>query len=172
MMSAAIYLACRKKGSATTLKDTAEVANISTKELGRCVRIFLHNININKNSPNPVALIDRLGENLDLTMYTRKIAIDILNEAKEKKLTAGKIPMSLAAAAIYIASIQTGERRTQQQISIPARTTPVTIRNRFKELAKGLGLESFEVKRGAAAKPVFINNPTEWVRKKRNAVQA
>jgi transcription initiation factor TFIIB len=169
MMSAAIYLACRKKGSAITLKDTSEVANITTKELGRCVRIFLHNININKNSPDPITLVNRLGENLGLTMYTRKIAIDLLTEAREKRLTAGKIPMSLAAAAIYIASIQTGERRTQQQIAIPARTTPVTIRNRFKELARGLGLEKFEVKRGAAAKPVVIENPTEWVRRKRKS---
>lgn len=168
MISAAIYLACRKKNAAITLKDTAEVANITTKELGRCVRIFLQNINVSSTSPDPVTLVNRLGENLGLTMYTRKVAIDILTEAREKKLTMGKIPMSLAAAAIYIASIQTGERRTQQQIATPARTTPVTIRNRFKELAKGLGLERFEVKRGAAAKPVIIENPTKWVRKKRH----
>lgn len=168
MMSAAIYLACRKKNSAITLKDTAEVANISTKELGRCIRIFLQNININNTSPDPVSLVNRLGEDLGLTMYTRKAAIDILSEAKERRLTMGKIPMSLAAAAIYIASVQTGERRTQQQIAIPARTTPVTIRNRFKELAKGLGLNNFEVKRGAAAKPVVIKNPASWVLKQRN----
>ena len=169
MMSAAIYLACRKKGTAITLKDTSEVANITSKELGRCIRIFLQNINMNKTATDPVTLVNRLGENLGLTMYTRKIAIDILVEAREKKLTIGKIPMSLAAAAIYIASIQTGERRTQQQIAVPARTTPVTIRNRFKELARGLGMEKFEVKRGAAAKPVVIKDPTAWVRKKRSS---
>ncbi len=167
MMSAATYLACRKKNAAITLKDMAEVSNITTKELGRCIRIFLQNININKFSPDPVKLISRLSEHLGLTMYTRKVAIDILTEARDKGLTMGKIPMSLAAAAIYIASIQTGERRTQQQIATPARTTPVTIRNRFKELAKGLGLSNFEVKRGAAAKPVIIQNPTKWVRKQR-----
>ncbi len=172
MMSAATYLACRKKGSAVTLKDMAEVANITSKELGRCIRTFLKHININNNTPDPIALINRLGENLGLTMYTRKVAIDILNEAQEKRLTTGKIPMSLAAAAIYIASIQTGERRTQQQIAVPARTTPVTIRNRFKELAKGLGLENFEVKRGAAAKPVIIENPTKWVRQQRRAASS
>ncbi|NHJ00806.1 MAG: transcription initiation factor IIB [Candidatus Heimdallarchaeota archaeon] len=172
MMSAATYLACRKKGTAITLKDMAEVATISSKELGRCIRTFLKHINVNSNTPDPITLINRLGENLGLTMYTRKVAIDILSEAREKRLTTGKIPMSLAAAAIYIASIQTGERRTQQQIAVPARTTPVTIRNRFKELAKGLGLENFEVKRGAAAKPVVIKNPTSWVRQQRQAASS
>jgi len=168
MTSAATYLACRKKNAAITLKDTAEVANITTKELGRCIRIFLQNIIINNTSPDPVSLVNRLAENLGITMYTRKMAIDILVEARERRLTTGKIPMSLAAAAIYIASIQTGERRTQQQIAVPARTTPVTIRNRFKELTNGLGLENFEVKRGAAAKPVVIKNPENWVMKQRN----
>lgn len=168
MMSASIYLACRKKGSAITLKDTAEVANITAKELGRCIRIYLQNIKVSTSVTDPVTLVNRLAENLGLTMHTRKKAIDLLVEAKQKKLTIGKIPMSLAAAAVYIASIQTGERRTQQQIAIPARTTPVTIRNRFKELAKGLGLEHFEVKRGAAAKPVIIENPTQWVREQRS----
>ncbi len=172
MMSAAIYLACRKKSAVITLKDTAEIANITTKELGRCIRIFLQNINVSNSSTDPITLVNRLGENLGLTMYTRKIAIDLLEEAKERKLTIGKIPMSLAAAAIYIASIQTGERRTQQQIAIPARTTPVTIRNRFKELAKGLGLNHFEVKRGAAAKPVIIENPTQWVRTQRRKAKS
>ncbi|MHA2307619.1 MAG: transcription initiation factor IIB [Candidatus Hodarchaeales archaeon] len=159
MMSASIAV--------VTLKDTAEVANITTKELGRCIRIFLQNIKVSSTLTDPITLINRLGENLGLTMHTRKVAIDLLVEAKEKKLTIGKIPMSLAAAAVYIASIQTGERRTQQQIAIPARTTPVTIRNRFKELAKGLELNHFEVKRGAAAKPVIIENPTQWVREQR-----
>jgi transcription initiation factor TFIIB len=168
MMSGAIYLACRRKGAAITLKDIAEVSNITTKELGRCVRILLQHININRSSPDPIVLINRLGENLGLTMFTRRRAIDILTAARKKRLTTGKIPMSLAAAAIYIASIQTGERRTQQQIAVPARTTPVTIRNRFKELARGLGLENFEVKRGAAAKPVVVKDPAVWVREQRN----
>ena len=64
MMSAAIYLACRKKNAAVTLKDTAEIANISTKELGRCIRIFLQNIKVTSALPDPVKLVNRLGENL------------------------------------------------------------------------------------------------------------
>jgi transcription initiation factor TFIIB len=59
MMSGAIYLACRRKGAAITLKDIAEVSNITTKELGRCVRILLQHININRSSPDPIVLINR-----------------------------------------------------------------------------------------------------------------
>ena len=167
MMSAATYLACRKKKVAILLKDIAEVANITTKDLGKSIRVYLQNIKINKTVSDPVTLIHRLGESLGLTMFTRKVAIDILNLARKKRLTIGKSPMSLAAAAIYIASVQTGEKRTQQQIAMSAQTTPVTIRNRFKELIKELGLKQFNVKRGAGAKAVIIRNPAKWVRKQK-----
>ena len=44
----------------------------------------------------------------------------------------------MAAAASYIASILTGERRTQREVAEIAQVTEVTIRNRYKELAERL----------------------------------
>ena len=75
-------------------------------------------------------------------MRARRQAVQILNIARIKGATVGKNPMSLAAAALYIATIQTGERRTQQEIATAAKITPVTIRNRFKELVKIIDAES------------------------------
>jgi Transcription initiation factor IIB (TFIIB) len=50
-------------------------------------------------------------------------------------------PEGVAAASIYIASIIGGERRTQQEIGEVAGVTEVTIRNRYKEIAKEFGFE-------------------------------
>jgi len=47
----------------------------------------------------------------------------------------------VAAAAIYVASILLGERRTQREVAEVAGVTEVTIRNRYKELAEKLGIE-------------------------------
>ena len=167
MISGAIYLACRKKNYPITLKEIADVADISTKDLGRNVRIFLQNMNIQTINHDPTILVNKLGEKLGLTMYTQRIAIEILQEAKEKHATIGKVPMSLAASAIYIASLKTGERRTQQQISNSSGITPVTIRNRVRNLVEVLAISDFKVKRGAGAKPVVIKNPPQWVRHQR-----
>ncbi|MHA2334834.1 MAG: transcription initiation factor IIB [Candidatus Hodarchaeales archaeon] len=138
MVTAALYIACRKRGIPITLKDIAEVANVSAKELGRCVRIILRDLSIKAKPSDHNALIHRLGGGLKLSMLTRNKAVKIMNEAKKRGLTIGKNPMSIAAAALYIAAIRTGERRTQQEIAKEAKTTPVTIRNRFKELYKVL----------------------------------
>ena len=77
-------------------------------------------------------------------MYKRQVqakGIEILRQAAEKELTSGRGPTGVAAAAIYIASILCGDRRTQREVADVAGVTEVTIRNRYKELAEELDIE-------------------------------
>ena len=60
--------------------------------------------------------------------------------AKELRLTSGRGPAGIAAAVCYIASILTGNRRTQSEVAEIAQVTEVTIRNRYKELVERLQL--------------------------------
>jgi len=60
--------------------------------------------------------------------------------AKRKGITTGKDPTGLAAAALYIAGMGEGERRTQREIAEAATVTEVTVRNRYKELTTKLDL--------------------------------
>ncbi|MHA1994819.1 MAG: transcription initiation factor IIB [Candidatus Hodarchaeales archaeon] len=159
MIAASLYLACRKTKIPLTLKDVSINANVSAKELGRCVRTIIQHLRTKPDSGRHEALIHRLGEELSLSMPTRMIAVKIAIKTRECGITVGKNPMSIAAACLYIAGVKTGERRTQQQIARAAKTTPVTIRNRFKEIVRILGMDDIEVKRGAAAIPVFIEDP-------------
>ena len=165
VISACLYLACRHAKVPVTLKDVAVHANVNPKDLGRCVRILITELDVTTQPSDFVGLIYRLGESLNVTMATRKIAVDIIDEARDRGVTVGKNPMSMAAAALYIAGVRSGERRTQQQIAKVARTTPVTIRNRFKELVRALRMENLEVKRGAAAVPVYASDPRQFEQK-------
>ncbi len=67
-----------------------------------------------------------------------EIAHKTISVAKENKLTSGRGPTGIAAAASYIASVLTGERKTQREIAEIAQVTEVTIRNRYKELINRL----------------------------------
>ena len=137
------------------------MTRIGQKELGRSVRVLIGELGIRANQTDPKAVVQRLGTGLDLSMLTQKKAVEIINQAIKRNVTIGKNPVSIAAAALYIACVQTGERRTQLQIAESANTTPVTIRNRFKELKKHLNLENLKVKRGAAAIPVYWSSYQE-----------
>ncbi|MHA1227144.1 MAG: transcription initiation factor IIB [Candidatus Hodarchaeales archaeon] len=156
MIAASLYLACRKKKLPQTLKDIASVSNISSKELGRCIRIILQKLDLKVSPSDYAALVHRLGISLRVTMKARRQAVKILNLARAKGATVGKNPMSLAAAALYISTIQTGERRTQQEIANIARITPVTIRNRFKELIKILDEEAKKNGKNGSFRAIII----------------
>ena len=64
--------------------------------------------------------------------------IEIIEKAMEKGLTSGRGPTGVAAAALYIASVLLGERKTQRDVADIAGVTEVTIRNRYKELTEQL----------------------------------
>jgi transcription initiation factor TFIIB len=74
-------------------------------------------------------------------MPTQQRAIRIINEAKRKGIVAGKDPMGLAAAALYVACVLEGEKKTQKEIAEVANVTEVTVRNRYKGLKEALKLD-------------------------------
>ncbi|MEM1556231.1 MAG: hypothetical protein QXY57_02425, partial [Candidatus Bathyarchaeia archaeon] len=80
--------------------------------------------------------ISKFSNQLALQGKVEEIANRILWVASELRLTSGKGPMGIAAAASYIASVLLGEKRTQREIAEVANVTEVTIRNRYKELTE------------------------------------
>ncbi len=144
MIAASLYIACRQKEVPQTLRDLASVSNVDLKELGRCVRILISELKLRPTPREFDPLVYRLGDQLKISMSAKRQACEIIERAREKGVTIGKNPMSVAAAAIYISTIRTGERRTQEQIAKVAKTTPVTIRSRFKEIIRALNLEDLE----------------------------
>jgi transcription initiation factor TFIIB len=75
-------------------------------------------------------------------MKTQRRAIEVINMAKEKGIVAGKDPMGLAAAAIYVACVLEGEKKTQKEIAEVANVTEVTVRNRYKGLKEALSINA------------------------------
>lgn len=138
MIAATVYAASRIRHVPRTLDEVADQSRVNRKELGRCYRLLIRELNVSIPPVNPIDYLSRFGAELKLSGACQKKAAEILEKAKEKGLTAGKDPTGLAAAAIYIAGIQEGERRTQREIAETARVTEVTVRNRYKELVRQL----------------------------------
>ncbi|MGC8609713.1 MAG: transcription initiation factor IIB, partial [Thermoplasmata archaeon] len=97
-------------------------------------------LKLNIMPSKPEDYISRFCSKLKLSMDTRSRSMEILKQAENTGLTSGKGPTGVAAAAIYIASLMTGERRTQRAVAEVAGVTEVTIRNRYKELTEKLSL--------------------------------
>jgi transcription initiation factor TFIIB len=136
--SAAIYLACRQCKLARTLEEVAQASNISKKEVGRSYRFLVKELDYFIPPLKPSQYITKFSNQLTMQGKVEEIAHKILGTARDLKLTSGRGPTGIAAAASYIASVLTGERKTQREIAEIAQVTEVTIRNRYKELVERL----------------------------------
>ena len=139
--SAAIYVACRQCGLARTLEEIAQASNINKKEVGRSSRFLIKELNYFIPPLKPSQYITKFSNQLTMQGKVEEIAHKILSTARDLKLTSGRGPTGIAAAASYIASVLTGERKTQREIAEIAQVTEVTIRNRYKELVERLMFE-------------------------------
>ena len=68
-------------------------------------------------------------------------AVKILDEAGQYDVTSGKGPIGVASAALYIAAVLEGEKKTQREVADAIGVTEVTIRNRYKEIIEKLGIK-------------------------------
>ncbi len=141
VMAAAVYAACREMRLPRTLDEIALYTRAGRKDVARCYRLLLREAAIKVPLPNASDFVPRIGSLLRLSGSTIKRAMEIIEQARNAGLTAGKDPAGLAAAAIYIAAIQNGEMRTQKEVARAAKVTEVTVRNRYKELVKKLGIK-------------------------------
>ncbi len=144
MLIASIYLSCRLNNIPKTLDDFVEFALVDKKKIARCYRLILIELKINIQVSSPINFIPRFCAELNLSGRTQNRAAELLKLAKKYHITAGKAPTGLAGAALYVAAIQEGERRTQREISLAAGVTEATIRNRYKELVNHMRYESID----------------------------
>jgi transcription initiation factor TFIIB len=140
VVAASIYLACRIHRIPRRLDEVVAEAKTNRKRLGQAVRLVISRVNVNVPLASAKDLIPRLSSDLGLEGKTMRKATEIVKNAKQQRITIGKDPGGIAGAALYIAGIIEDDRRTQREIAKVSRVTEVTIRNRYKELVRSLGI--------------------------------
>jgi transcription initiation factor TFIIB len=141
VVAGSLYAACRSHDVPRTLDELSEASGIEKKEIGRTYRFITRELGIKIMPSNPADYIARFASSLRLSAETQSKAIEILEMAQKSELTSGRGPTGIAAAALYVAALMHGEKRTQREVADVAGVTEVTIRNRYKELLEELDLE-------------------------------
>ncbi len=139
--AASLYAACRITQTPRTLNEIADQSPIKKKDIARCYRLMLREMELQMPRPDAQLRVPKIAAKVGVGEKTQQTAVEILREAAKQKTTAGKDPMGLAAAALYIACVMNDEKRTQKSIADAAGVTEVTIRNRYKGLKEALDLD-------------------------------
>jgi transcription initiation factor TFIIB len=142
MIVSSLYAACRETEIPRTLKDFAIASNVKRKDISRCYRLLHKELDLKMPVVDSIQCIAKISSTLKITEKTKRYAVKILKETQERKESAGKDPMGLAAAALYLSCVKNGMPVTQRDLAEAAGVTEVTIRNRYKSLKEAKILES------------------------------
>jgi len=141
VIAALTYAVSREFDSPRTLDEISEASGVEKREIGRTYRYIARELNVRILPADPLTFIPRFCSMLGLSDRVQAKSAEILKKAKKYEITSGKGPTGVAAAAIYVACVLQGEKRTQREVADIVGVTEVTIRNRYKELIEKLGIE-------------------------------
>ena len=133
-VAAAVLLACRKYGTATTISDVAAAAGMDKLTLGRTYRKLYGVVGADLPIPNPAPFITKIGEEAGVSEAAKLGAHAILASLDSQEI-AGKDPNGLAAGVLYLSCVQRGEMVLRRDIAEAAGVSETTISSRYNDLA-------------------------------------
>ena len=134
----AIYIASRRFNLPRSLNEICKLTGANKREVGKTYRFIARSLGVRLLPSGPAEYIPKFANKLGFNSSTQTKAVEILKKAQNIELTSGRGPIGLAAASLYVASLMTGEKRTQREIADVVGVTEVTIRNRYKEIIERL----------------------------------
>jgi len=144
--SACLYIACRQEGVPRTFKEICAISRVSKKEIGRCFKLTLKALATSVDLITTADFMSRFCANLVLPNSVQRAATHIARKAVELDIVPGRSPISVAAAAIYMASQASDNKKTHKEIGDIAGVAEATIRQSYKLMyghAKALFPEDF-----------------------------
>ncbi|KAL2651245.1 hypothetical protein R1flu_019373 [Riccia fluitans] len=140
LATAAIVQAMREAGEPRTLQEVAQAASIPQKEIGRHMKLLSDALKLSQpmNSNSISVHMPRFCSILQLNQSTQKLATHIGEVVLDKSFCTRRNPVSISAAAIYLACHLEDKRKTQTEICKATGLTEVTLRKVYKELMENL----------------------------------
>ena len=115
--AACLYIACRQEGVPRTFKEIVAVSTVSKKEIGRCFKLILKAHDTSVELITTGDFMSRFCGTLSLPRNVQRAATTIAKKAVDLDIVPGRSPISVAAAAIYMASQASDDKRTQREIA-------------------------------------------------------
>lgn len=136
LIAASVYLACREAEIPKTLDEISKASNVERKRISRDYRLLSRTFCSTLPVTDPVRCVTKIANIVGVSEPKKRRAIGFVNTLMEVGVSAGKSPLGLAAATIYLICKNTDEEKTQVALAQAAGITEVTIRNRCVELAR------------------------------------
>jgi transcription initiation factor TFIIB len=139
IVAATIYIACKDAGILFPINQIENlVENCNRKNVVHYYKLLLRQMKMSVGVPEPSQNVSKIAVRARLSGKTERRALEILSKVRGEPILSGKKPVSLAAAALYLAALQIGEYTTQLRIAIASELTTITIRKVCLEIDQTL----------------------------------
>ncbi|MBD3253856.1 MAG: transcription initiation factor IIB [Candidatus Lokiarchaeota archaeon] len=141
MVAACLYFSCRNKRVPRTFQEIMEEAAGSAKNIRQCYRTIIKELKLKVPNTNPIALVPRFVSELNLESEIESLSIKLLKSYIKSSSLSGKDPKGVCAGAIYLACKIRNINLTQRKAAELIGVTEVTLRSRYREIAKVLKIK-------------------------------
>jgi transcription initiation factor TFIIB len=133
--ASSLYTACRETHTPVTLRDLAAATDSNPREIGRCYRSIISRMNIAPPDLNGARYATRVASAVGASPEATELSLQIVKNAIERGL-GGRNPMTLAAAAVYLACLISGEDSRQSDVAEAAAISEVSVRECIKAVRR------------------------------------
>ncbi|KAI1370640.1 cyclin-like protein [Hypoxylon crocopeplum] len=153
ILAGCIFVACRHSKYPRTFRELFALTKVSKKEIGRTFKALEKFLQSNREqnttgsllmvesyeatgTTGPAELCARYCNNLQFKNphLMEKVSSSLASKSSSLKDLAGRSPLSIAAAAIYMASHLMGDPRTSKDIALIAGVSDGTIRTAYRHM--------------------------------------
>jgi len=131
---ACLYIACRQEGADRSFKEICSVSTASKKDLSKMFKLVMEKTGTNLDRTSSETYLSRFCTNLDLPHSVQEAAKCIAKRAEEMELVTGRSPLSVAGAAIYMASQASSDKKAREEIAAITGVHEETITKCYKSI--------------------------------------
>jgi transcription initiation factor TFIIB len=137
-LAASLYVACREMGVSRTIEEIANAADVRRKTVARAYRDIVLSLGREVPQIDYFQCIEKIGSRIGLNEKIIRHAMKLMQQVLKRGISAGKDPMGLAGAILYVSMQMSGLSIKQSEMATASGVTEVTLRNRAKDLKNRL----------------------------------
>ncbi len=140
-IAAALFAAARIERYTITMRALAEALDIDIQRAWYAYRKILSKFSVRVRPPGPEMYVSQIASKLGLSSQAESLALTFTRLLTRTGLSQGKPPETMAAAAVYLASILMDEKKNQSEVARTVGVSDATIRNRYRDIVDNFYIE-------------------------------
>ncbi len=137
-VAASVYLACKERMIPRTIDEVCRATSIDKPFATRCYKILVSEMHIEPPITDPFRNIAKISTRAGIEERVSRRAMEILSSVTNHTAIMGKNPLVLAAAALYLATVEHKLNVTKTMIADAAEVSTISLRKRLADITRAL----------------------------------